>query len=91
MDTLGKNLIFKRKEMDRILMAYILVNNARVVEVSVLHTTGNLYTVKFKDRNTVIRIPKHRLYQSEEEAFAAIPEKFKGIEQQPSYRPPDMH
>lgn len=47
-------------------MAFIIENNANVKCIEIMKQAGNLFTVKLN--RSVIRIPSHRLYPTEEEA-----------------------
>lgn len=50
--------------------AWIVENNLSVREVRIVNISGNLVTVKFD--NTAIRLPKHRIYETYEEAVSSI-------------------
>ncbi|WP_373261910.1 hypothetical protein [Hungatella hathewayi] len=51
-------------------MGYIVENNSRIIQVTILSVSGNLYTIKM--RNGAIRLPKHRIFQNELDAQASI-------------------
>lgn len=50
--------------------AWIVENNLSVREVRIVNIFGNLITIQFD--NTVIRLPKHRIYENCEEAINSI-------------------
>lgn len=50
--------------------AWIVESNMYVREVSIINISGNLLTVKFN--NAAIRLPKHRIYETYEEAVSSI-------------------
>lgn len=50
--------------------AWIVESNMYVREVSIINISGNLLTVKFN--NATIRLPKHRIYETYEEAVSSI-------------------
>ena len=50
--------------------AWIVESNMYVREVSIINISGNLLTVKFN--NAAIRLPKHRIYETYEEAVISI-------------------
>lgn len=50
--------------------AWIVENNLSVREVTIINISGNLITVKFN--HTAIRLPKHRIYETYEEAVSSI-------------------
>lgn len=50
--------------------AWIVESNMYVREVSIINISGNLLTVKFN--NVAIRLPKHRIYETYEEAAKSI-------------------
>lgn len=50
--------------------AWIVENNMYVREVSIINISGNLLTIKFND--TAIRLSKHRIYETYEEAANSI-------------------
>jgi len=45
---------------------YIVENNNKVTQVHILACSGNLYTIKLN--GGAIRLPKHRIFTSEEDA-----------------------
>lgn len=49
---------------------WIVESNMYVREVSIINISGNLLTVKFN--NAAIRLPKHRIYETYEEAVISI-------------------
>lgn len=49
---------------------WIVENNLSVREVRIVNIFGNLITIQFD--NTVIRLPKHRIYETYEEAVSSI-------------------
>lgn len=49
---------------------WIVENNLSVREVRIVNISGNLITIQFD--NTVIRLPKHRIYETCEEAMRSI-------------------
>lgn len=73
-------------------LCYIITNNINIIPVVILKVSGNIYTIKFVNSKTAIRLPKHRLYKSEEDAL-----RFLGVykedseEQKRGYRAPDRH
>ncbi len=50
----------------------IVENGREISEVEILSLTGNLVLLRTQEGKT-LRLPKHRLYESEEKASAAIP------------------
>lgn len=50
--------------------AWIVESNMYVREVSIINISGNLITIKFN--NAAIRLPKHRIYETYEEAAKSI-------------------
>jgi len=57
------------------IIRYIITNNSQVKEVKVIRVSGEFYTIKFVDTDTVIRVRKSRLYKSKDEALKKIPAK----------------
>jgi len=53
-------------------LCYILVNNRIVEEVIIKGVNGNLYTLKFVNEDKTIRLTKHRLFATKEEAMSII-------------------
>lgn len=47
-------------------VGYIVENNNKVTQIRILACNGNLYTIKLN--GGAIRLPKHRIFKSEEEA-----------------------
>lgn len=62
--------------------AYIIISNARVEPVKVIRIEANLITVKLSSGGA-IRVPRGRLYETEEAAAARLPRK-----NPPQYRSP---
>lgn len=56
-------------------IAYIVESNRDIREVVVLRVTGDFYIVRFKDSGGAIQIRGSRLFASEEEALASLPQK----------------
>lgn len=54
---------------------YIIESSRFVREVTVIHISGDFYTVKFANKNGGIRVRKSRLYATKEEAEATIPKE----------------
>jgi hypothetical protein len=70
---------------------YIVLNNAKVVTVVITAVSGNMYTLRILDSNKAIRLPKHRLFKTEEEAWNTVPDYHKKVTQRRGFRPPDLH
>lgn len=51
---------------------WIVENGRKISEVEVLSLTGNLVLLRTQG-GKALRLPKHRLYESQEKAAAAIP------------------
>ncbi len=58
-------------------MPYIIENNRKILEVEIISDQGNLCTVRFKDRNGGTRIPKSRIFNTEQAAIEALPDNNK--------------
>lgn len=56
-------------------IAFIVESNRTVRKVVVVRVTGDFYIVKFEDNGGVIQIRGSRLFVSEEEALASLPQK----------------
>lgn len=70
---------------------YIVLNNAKVVPVIITTISGNIYTIRFLDNDGAIRLPKHRLFKLEDEAWSTVPDYKKKVIDKRGYRPPDYH
>lgn len=71
---------------------YILVNNRIIQEVIIKSISGNLYTLKFVNENKTIRLPKHRLFTTMQDATMAIPNnKLSGKQERKWNKPPMLH
>jgi predicted transcriptional regulator len=70
---------------------YIVLNNSKVVPVIIVSVSDNIYTIKFLDNDGAIRLPKHRLFASEDEAWSSVPDYKKKVIEKRGYRPPDFH
>lgn len=53
---------------------WIIENGSRVTQADILSFSGNLCLIRLQS-GTTIRVPKHRLYSSEEEAAKLLPKK----------------
>ena len=56
-------------------IAFIVESNRTVRKVVVVRVTGDFYIVKFKDNGGAIQIRGSRLFASEEDALASLPQK----------------
>ena len=57
--------------------AYIVESSHHIREVTIIHRSGDLYTVKFANNNGGIRVRGSRLYATKEEAEATMPKEEK--------------
>ena len=72
-------------------IGYILVNNRTVEEVVIKSISGNIHTVQFTNTNKAIRLPKHRLFSTVEEAMSNVPASDIKYSQERFNRPPELH
>jgi len=73
-------------------ICYILINNRTVEEVIIKNVNGNLYTLKFVNEDKTIRLTKHRLFTTKEDALITIPKsKTNDSNEIRGNRPPMLH
>lgn len=72
-------------------VCYIIMNNRVIEEVVITQVSGNLYTLRFMNRDKAIRLPKHRLYNSLEETKKVIGIVDIEHEETKRIRPPMRH
>lgn len=53
--------------------AYIVENNRKIREVTIMRCSGGIYLIKF-DNGGGIQVKEHRLFASQEEAEATLPD-----------------
>lgn len=81
---------------------YFISNNTHIIKATVASVSGNLYTVRFPGITTEgtasIRLKASRLYATEEEAEAHLPEHIKARKkaekerkEEPGFRAPGWH
>jgi hypothetical protein len=71
---------------------YIIANNSYAVPVTIINISQNIYTVKFIDKKAAIRLPKHRLFETEEEVLKELNPNYKDeIVIRKGYRAPNRH
>lgn len=71
---------------------YIIANNSYAVPVTIINISQNIYTVKFIYKKAAIRLPKHRLFETEEEVLKELNPNYKDkIIIRKGYRVPNRH
>lgn len=53
---------------------WIIENGLKVTSAEIISISGNLVLIKTEDRKT-LRLPKHRIFKSEEEAKEKVPKQ----------------
>lgn len=67
---------------------FVIVNNRHVVPAEILNCSGGFYLVRLQGESGAIRLKKHRLFETEQEAQKAlgiVPKDSKG------YQSPQLH
>ena len=52
---------------------YIIKNGRTVSSATTVSIGGGFYTIRFPDSNGMIRLKKHRIFSTQEEALSSIP------------------
>ena len=65
---------WKEKMLKKNDACWIIENGNRVTSAEIKACSGNLYLIKLAS-GTVLRVPRHRLYDSMEAAEAALPKQ----------------
>lgn len=53
---------------------YIVESNCKIIPVTIVSQSGNLYTIRLQSGGG-IRVPGHRLYETEEAARDSLPKR----------------
>lgn len=52
---------------------YIIKNGRNVASATIVSISGGFYTLRFSDSNGMIRLKKHRIFATQQEAEESIP------------------
>lgn len=70
-------------------IVFVVLNGSIITKAEILKKSGNLYNIKFGGK--VIRLPKHRLFKTEEDARNSISNYYNKVIEKRGFRPPDLH